>query len=75
MDQASGSLYGYFGMAFAFGILILGVIIALVVTPPFLERMSFLEFAYVSNLAMIQLNCFTFHLFGGVFEHATKPFC
>lgn len=32
MDQGSGSLYGYFGMAFGFGILILGVIVALVVT-------------------------------------------
>lgn len=32
MDQGSESLYGYFGMAFGFGILILGVIVALVVT-------------------------------------------
>ncbi|MGG3283149.1 hypothetical protein [Paenibacillus solani] len=32
MDQGGGSLYGYFGMAFGFGILILGVIVALVVT-------------------------------------------
>lgn len=32
MNQGSESLYGYFGMAFGFGILILGVIVALVVT-------------------------------------------
>lgn len=32
MNQGSESLYGYFGMAFGFGILVLGVIVAIVVT-------------------------------------------
>jgi hypothetical protein len=32
MTQSSESLYGYFGMAFGFGILVLGVIVALVIT-------------------------------------------
>lgn len=32
MNQGSESLYGYFGMAFAFGILVLGVIVLLVFT-------------------------------------------
>lgn len=32
MNQGSESLYGYFGMAFGFGILILGVIVLLVIT-------------------------------------------
>lgn len=32
MNQDGGSLYGYFGMAFGFGMLVLGVIVTIVVT-------------------------------------------